>query len=1003
MNLLTGLFESSTVEVANIVLLLVKVTLVLSLVLLLRAICRRQSAAFRHALLALGILATPVLAGFHFWAPAWSVPGAESIKKAVGSFEVAKIEPSDSDQLAIDSPVQNQNLLSADAALEKDVSITNQPITADKNAKSEFGSNLNTIEVERFETQLNSQTNKCELPTATVTPQLASSHPNLSQPNLPEATLACTPSESLLAANSNSNFAFYTRVLGVIWAIGFALFFGRLICAWTIVTFSARKAERLDLDGTTVKIPNDILKLLKSISAKGIEIKISNLADQTPMGIGCLNQTMVLPQSCFNWNGNQWKAVVMHEFAHFRRHDCLVNLLARVVQAVFWFHPLVWMFVHQIRAESEKACDDFVIQSGVPSVEYADVLYFVASQTVTKRHAMVATVTMSDATPLETRIHSILSSKTTRNPLKPIWLVAAILGLAAIAVPVSTAQLYTSQTVEPNPSDEVTVVDLEIDSKINSTVDSTADLPVDAAPEELNSKTKTAPAMSPKSQVQTNTLRFIVNTKDGKSFVGQSTAKIEVESGFGRSYFEADQIRLIKKAGGKEGHFKIEATDGSMVFGRIKKDAVTFKTDDGSNKVVKLEDLKSASLVGRFGLAAEKISDGFAKNGITYHIRPPKNYDPAKTYPAIVLLHGSNSNSKSLLEKVAAGKSKYARDRYFLIGINGERKSNNEDVAQPAFNYTYVNFAGKSTYKGYPGTDRESPALVAEVIEEIKANVSISNLFVGGPSSGGWLSYSMYMNYPHLIDGAFPITGAMIIQCEPSAYKDETVRAQQRDTPIVIIHPSDDESLDHGYSDVAYERFKDSGFPMVTRMNAPAEGDVLAGKNFAQAVLWLEAMAVRDQTDIEQSVQHLISQNRTRDAIGLLGRIDLESLDEVQRNSITSKAEYIPVKKQAGKFEKLIDANASNEWIDEFLKFRETFEFAPSAEKVMQKFMALRNKHDESAEEISDEARSLFQRDKDEEAYKKCQEIVDKFYASKRYRYAKKKLAQRKTAEVQAD
>jgi len=457
------------------------------------------------------------------------------------------------------------------------------------------------------------------------------------------------------------------------------------------------------------------------------------------------------------------------------------------------------------------------------------------------------------------------------------------------------------------------------------------------------------------------------------------------------------------KIQGKEGHFKIEATDGATGFGRIKKDSLTFKSADGSDTVVKLEDLKSANLVGRSDLVAEKISDGFARNGVTYHIRPPKNYDPTKKYPAIVLLHGSDSNSKSLVEKVANGKWRYAPDRYFLIGINGERKSTDEDVVQPAFNYTYINFTGKSTYRGHPGTDRESPALVAEVIEEIKDYVPISNLFVGGPSSGGWLSYSMYMNYPHLIDGAFPITGAMIVQCEPSAYEDETVRAQQRDTPIVIVHPSDDETLEHVYSDVAYQRFMDGSYPMVTRMDAPAEGDILAGKNFAQAILWLAAMAVRDKQDVQQSIQHLVGQNRTRDAIGLLGRVSLTKLGETERKSIISSAESLCVKKQADKFEKLIDSRTSNEWVDEFLKFHETFEFAPSAEKVMQKFSVLRKEHNEPAEEIADEARTLFQKDKDEEAYKKYQEIVDKFYASKRYRYAKKKLARRKTSEGQPD
>ena len=57
--------------------------------------------------------------------------------------------------------------------------------------------------------------------------------------------------------------------------------------------------------------------------------------------------------------------------------------------------------------------------------------------------------------------------------------------------------------------------------------------------------------------------------------------------------------------------------------------------------------------------------------------------------------------------------------------------------AEPRFNYTYVSYVGRSTFKGFPGTDRESPALVAEALDDVREAYPVSRYFVGGHSQGG--------------------------------------------------------------------------------------------------------------------------------------------------------------------------------------------------------------------------------------------------------------------------
>src|SRR6202011_6195528 len=132
-----------------------------------------------------------------------------------------------------------------------------------------------------------------------------------------------------------------------------------------------------------------------------------------------------------------------------------------------------------------------------------------------------------------------------------------------------------------------------------------------------------------------------------------------------------------------------------------------------------------------------------------------------------------NMNAKAYVSTIAAAWPDIARD-YLLIGINGETPSNIAGAGdEPAFDYTYVSYFARSTCKGSPGTDRESPALVAEALDDLREAYPVARYFVGGHSQGGFLTYSLLMNFPEMVAGAFPISAGVIFQCEPSAYGDE--------------------------------------------------------------------------------------------------------------------------------------------------------------------------------------------------------------------------------------
>ena len=51
--------------------------------------------------------------------------------------------------------------------------------------------------------------------------------------------------------------------------------------------------------------------------------------------------------------------------------DWLIQTIAYIVCALYWFHPLVWFGLRRLRSESELACDDDVLSLGIRGSDYA--------------------------------------------------------------------------------------------------------------------------------------------------------------------------------------------------------------------------------------------------------------------------------------------------------------------------------------------------------------------------------------------------------------------------------------------------------------------------------------------------------------------------------------------------------------------------------------------------------------------------------------------------------
>jgi bla regulator protein BlaR1 len=154
-----------------------------------------------------------------------------------------------------------------------------------------------------------------------------------------------------------------------------------------------------------------------------------------PGVVGLLHPVLLLPSGIAErLTPAQLQAVLAHELCHVRRRDNLFSSLHMIVEAIFWFHPLVWWIGSKLVEERELACDQEVLSLGAEPREYAEGIVNVCKLYVESPLACVSGVTGSN---LRKRIEGIMMNRIALSLSFTKRLALALAGIAALAVPVT--------------------------------------------------------------------------------------------------------------------------------------------------------------------------------------------------------------------------------------------------------------------------------------------------------------------------------------------------------------------------------------------------------------------------------------------------------------------------------------------------------------------------------------------------------------------------------------
>jgi TonB family protein len=234
----------------------------------------------------------------------------------------------------------------------------------------------------------------------------------------------------------------------VLWLAGFVTVTGRWWLRWRRMATAIRGAAPL-CHGRVEEILRRVEK------SAGVRSRISLRSSQTSLepGIFGIRRPLLLWPAGISQHlqDAHVEAILAHEVQHVRRRDNLAAAMHMVVEAVFWFHPLVWWLGARLVEERERACDEAVLRLGNPPEIYAESILKTCEFCVASPLACVSGVTGAD---LKQRIVRIMRRRSVDKlgVLKKLLLVA--IGTGAVATPIFAglikAPLATAQATRAN-------------------------------------------------------------------------------------------------------------------------------------------------------------------------------------------------------------------------------------------------------------------------------------------------------------------------------------------------------------------------------------------------------------------------------------------------------------------------------------------------------------------------------------------------------------------------
>jgi|GEM_PF-3558725 len=243
------------------------------------------------------------------------------------------------------------------------------------------------------------------------------------------STISAPVSTSLDIKNEAFQWVEMTPWIGVFWTIGMFLIFLRAAGGYLYLNrlkSSAFHLDNLELNGLFDRL-KDGFDLKKEVLLKE-SMKISS-----PMVYGYFRPVILFPLGLIQGlTTDEVEVILLHELAHLKRNDFLINIVINGLRAVYFYHPVFWWLQSQLDNEREFASDEMVME------HQTDGLTLVRALTKAKEFSMLSPslgFAGSSKNQLLKRVNRIM-----KKQQKPNWA-----GLLLPCLILISAFLFTSQ------------------------------------------------------------------------------------------------------------------------------------------------------------------------------------------------------------------------------------------------------------------------------------------------------------------------------------------------------------------------------------------------------------------------------------------------------------------------------------------------------------------------------------------------------------------------------
>lgn len=273
----------------------------------------------------------------------------------------------------------------------------------------------------------------------------------VSQPFAQSAVKVVSHATSTLTSTSANLLQLLPMIVATVWLCGFLSVVLLWFVRWRRMSATMREASQLH-EGREV----NVLRRLERAGGirRRIEIFLSR-ASVEPGIFGIARPALMWPEGISaRLDDAHVEAILAHEVGHVRRRDNLFAAIHMFVEAIFWFHPLVWFLGTRLVEEREVACDEEVLELGSAPQVYAESILKICEFCVGSPLACVSGVTGADLTR---RIVRIMTPGAARKLdfSRKFLLSAAIVGVIAAPVVAGLVYLPRRQAETPRPSFDV--------------------------------------------------------------------------------------------------------------------------------------------------------------------------------------------------------------------------------------------------------------------------------------------------------------------------------------------------------------------------------------------------------------------------------------------------------------------------------------------------------------------------------------------------------------------